>query len=173
MSQGLICRGSICLEPNITCFWRFGTILGPFGLFCTRENMIFGSKALWPRGSLCFWGEKLFWPEEVQNGAKWSQMARDKLDWPNDHLGSIWTIKDHCLPAMFILGPKRTHLGPLHTWLKTGNGRNCFKPTKTMKEKGGKYLKKIFGQQNITFKKRNFFADGLLKNWKVFKDRAT
>ena len=113
----------------------FLTIWGHFGPIWTlwnhfRQHLIFGSKSLWPRSTLCFLGKKSSFVWNDQKGSKWSQNGPK---WSKtcyiDHLGSFWTLLDHfwtsaSLPCLAIFGPKRAILDPpAHTiegwqWLK-------------------------------------------------------
>ena len=70
----------------------FLTIWDIFGLIWTlldhfRQNLIFCSKLLWPRSTLCFWGEKLIFVLKGPKRCKWSQMVKNMLYWP---FGTIW-----------------------------------------------------------------------------------
>ena len=66
--------------------------------FIIREqNLIFCSKALWPRVSLFLRHKIDLCPKRsksVQIGSLWSQMARNQLDWPFginlDHFRPVW-----------------------------------------------------------------------------------
>ena len=101
----------------------FLTIWGHFGPIWTlwnhfRQHLIFGSKSLWPRSTLCFLGKKSSFVWNDQKGSKWSQNGPK---WSKtcyiDHLGSFWTLLDHfwtsaSLPCLAIFGPKRAILDP-------------------------------------------------------------
>ena len=71
----------------------FLTIWDIFGLIWTlldhfRQNLIFCSKLLWPRSTLCFWGEKLIFVLKGPKWCKWVQMV------PNGQKHVILTIWD-------------------------------------------------------------------------------
>ena len=112
---------------------HFGPILTLFGHF--TQNLSFCSKSLWPRSTLCFLGKKSSFVWNDQKGSKWSQNGPK---WSKtcyiDHLGSFWALLDRfgtsaSLPCSAILAPIGPFWTPLRTWLKDGNGQNCFKPT--------------------------------------------
>ena len=82
----------------------FLTICDIFGLIWTlldhfRQNLIFCSKLLWPRSTLCFWDEKLIFVLKGPKWCKWVQMAPNGQKhviltiW--DHLGPFWTTSGH------------------------------------------------------------------------------
>ena len=110
----------------------FLTIWGHFGPIWTlwnhfRQHLIFGSKSLWPRSTLCFLGKKSSFVWNDQKGSKWSQngpkWSKNMLYWSfGIILDPFRPLLDLGKPAMF--GPKRAILDPpAHTiegwqWLK-------------------------------------------------------
>ena len=75
-----------------------------FGLIWTfldhfRQNLIFCSKLLWPRSTLCFWGKKSIFVLKGPKRCKWAQMVPNGQKhviltiW--DHLGPFWTTSGH------------------------------------------------------------------------------
>ena len=82
----------------------FLTIWDIFGLIWAlldhfRQNLIFCSKLLWPRSTLCFWGKKLIFVLKGPKWYKWVQMVPNGQKhviltiW--DHLGPFWTTSGH------------------------------------------------------------------------------
>ena len=109
---------------NITCFWSFGAILGPFGLFgiISEKTWFFASKrqsAFWPK----WFGAKNQVLSGIiprsPNGSKMAPSDQKHViltDW--DPFGPQWTM-DIKKPAMFgHFWPQKGHFGPpcAHDW---------------------------------------------------------
>ena len=119
---------------NITYFWSFGVILDPFGLFGIISDKISLAEKhfVFSRQKIKFCVK---WSKRVQIVPIWPQIIKNMLYWSFgiilDPLRPLWGIGN---PAMFgHFWPHKGHFGPpLRTWLKDGNGKNCFKPTSYM-----------------------------------------
>ena len=121
----------------------FLTIWDIFGLIWTfldhfRQNLIFCSKLLWPRSTLCFWGEKLIFVLKGPKWCKWVQMVPNGQKhviltiW--DHLGPFWTTSGHwhaCHVRPFLV-PNGPFLDAPWPGMGPGEGLNGLKPPSYM-----------------------------------------